>query len=794
MSDYTLAIIGNPNSGKTTLFNDLTGARQRTGNWPGVTVERKEGQFEFDGLRFRLIDLPGTYSLDSDAPSLDEQIARDFIFAHKADLVINIIDASQLERSLYLTAQLLDMRVPMVVVLNMMDVATRMGDHIDVAALQAALGCPVFATVATHNREAAELKALLGRSARHPELPRARVRYEPPLEAAMERLEAALREAGVAPGKHRWLALELLQGHPPPAGLHLPDSVIDRAVRAREAIEAELGEDLDLLVADARYEFARRLAERVVTRQRAEAEKRSDRIDAVVLNRWLGIPIFLLAMYLMFTFTINIGGAFVDFFDQLAGALFVDGLGHLLAGLGVPDWLRVLLADGIGGGVQVVATFVPIIGFLYLFLSFLEDSGYMARAAFVMDRLMRRLGLPGKAFVPLIVGFGCNVPAIMATRTLENPRERILTVLMAPFMSCGARLSVYALFAAAFFPRNGQNMVFLLYLIGIGAAMLTALIMRGSLLKGRPEPFLMELPTYQLPQLRSVLIHTWARLKGFVTDAGKYIVAMVIVVNVLNSLGTDGSFGHENSSRSVLSEIGRELTPALHPLGIRDDNWPATVGLLTGVLAKEVVVGTLDAIYSQVDVDEATLRARAEAPFALWPAVRDAFATIPANLRDALASLGDPLGLGALHPVAQVEEAAAEHGVDVSTFGAMARRFDGQIGAFAYLLFVLLYVPCVAATAAIRKEVGWRWMSFAVVWSIGLAYMTSTAFYQLATWGRHPAVSLAWVGGIAAVMAALVIGLRLLARRLEAHGIDLVGGRPVLVDGAETTHGRSCCH
>ncbi len=793
MSDFTLAIIGNPNSGKTTLFNDLTGARQRTGNWPGVTVERKEGQFEFDGLRYRLIDLPGTYSLDSDAPSLDEQIARDFLFAHKADVVINIIDASQLERSLYLTAQLLDMRLPMVVVLNMMDVAAGMGHHIDVDALQAALGCPVFATVATHNREAEALKGLLARMARHPELPRAQVPYEPPLAAAVARLEAALRAAGVAASKHRWLALELLQGHAPPAGLHLPDAVLDEAARARDALQAELGEDPDLLVADARYEFARRLAERVVTRQRSDAGKRSDRIDAVVLNRWLGIPIFLLAMYLMFTFTINIGGAFVDFFDQLAGALFVDGLGHLLAAAGVPDWLRVLLADGVGGGVQVVATFVPIIGFLYLFLSFLEDSGYMARAAFVMDRLMRTLGLPGKAFVPLIVGFGCNVPAIMATRTLENPRERILTVLMAPFMSCGARLSVYALFAAAFFPRNGQNMVFLLYLIGIAAAMLTALILRGSLLRGRPEPFLMELPTYQWPQPRSMLIHTWARLKGFVTDAGKYIVAMVIVVNVLNSLGTDGSFGHEDSQDSVLSEIGRELTPVLHPLGIRDDNWPATVGLLTGVLAKEVVVGTLDAIYSQVDVDQATLRARAEAPFALWPALRGAFATIPANLRDALANLGDPLGLGALHPVEETARAAAEQGVDVSTFGAMARRFDGQVGAFAYLLFVLLYVPCVAATAAIRKEVGWRWMTFAVTWSIGLAYMTSTAFYQAATWSRHPAASALWLAGIALVLTTLVVGLRLLARSLEARGIDVVTGRPVVVDGPPARHGRSCC-
>jgi ferrous iron transport protein B len=317
----------------------------------------------------------------------------------------------------------------------------------------------------------------------------------------------------------------------------------------------------------------------------------------------------------MFMFTINIGSAFVDFFDQSIGALFVDGLSKVLLQLDLPQWFIVLVTQGVGGGIQVIATFIPIIGFLFMFLSALEDSGYMARAAFVMDRFMRMIGLPGKSFVPMIVGFGCNVPAIMATRTLENQRDRILTNLMNPFMSCGARLPVYALFAAAFFPVGGQNLVFGLYLLGIAIAVLTGLIMRHTLFKGESAPFIMELPAYHLPTARGVFIRTWDRLKSFLFNAGKVIIPMVLVLNFLNAMGTDGSFGQENSNKSVLSEIGRGLTPAFKPMGIEKDNWPATVGIFTGILAKEAVVGTLDALYSQLSTT--TENATEKMPFNL---------------------------------------------------------------------------------------------------------------------------------------------------------------------------------
>ncbi|HIC33236.1 MAG TPA: ferrous iron transport protein B, partial [Gammaproteobacteria bacterium] len=318
-------------------------------------------------------------------------------------------------------------------------------------------------------------------------------------------------------------------------------------------------------------------------------------------------------------------------------ALFVDGPRTLLGQIGFPAWLRTFIADGIGGGIQLVGTFIPVIACLFLFLTFLEDTGYMARAAFVLDRLMQRLGLPGKSFVPLIVGFGCNVPAVMATRSLDNQPDRILTTIMAPFMSCGARLTVYALFAAAFFPNNGQNIVFALYFIGIAVAVVSAMVVRRHLLHSGTSTFILELPAYHMPTLKGVLIHTWQRLSGFVTRAGKAIVMVVVVLNVVNSVGTDGSFGNENTNDSVLSAIGRTITPAFRPMGIDDDNWPATVGIFAGIFAKEVVVGTLDALYSQTPVDKAD--------FNLLDEFGAAAQTIPKNLSALVSTATDPLGL-----------------------------------------------------------------------------------------------------------------------------------------------------
>jgi len=697
---YRIALVGNPNCGKTTLFNALTGARHHVGNWPGVTVEKKSGSYRHEGKTIEVIDLPGTYSLDVQQASLDERVAHDFIAGGSADLIVNIVDAANLERNLYLTTQLAAMRAPMLVVLNMVDVAEAKGQPVDAQALAARLGCPVVPVVAAKSTGIDALKTVL----------------------------------------HEAAARKLL-----PSLLQVADETGD-----------------DVTAATTRYGLASQLASASVQFRGANVHPLTERIDNLALNRWLGVPIYLLLMYLMFMFTIQIGGAFIDFFDQAAGAIFVDGFGELLTNFGAAEWLTVLLAKGIGGGIQTVATFIPVIGFLYLFLSVLEDSGYMARAAFVMDRLMRAIGLPGKSFMPMIVGFGCNVPAIMATRTLEKRRDRLMTIAMAPFMSCGARLPVYVLFAAAFFPSNAQNVVFALYLIGILAAIGTGLVLKNSLLKGKPTPYVMELPPYHVPTLKGVLIHSWERLKGFIVGAGRIIVPMVLVLNFLNAIGTDGSFGNEDSDKSMLAEVGRTITPVFHPFGLTEENWPAAVGIFTGVLAKEAVVGTLDAAYTALaesDAATAGIEPKAEQPFNLGNALFEAVATIPAKLGDALGSWADPLGIG-VGDLSDQKAVAEEQEVSTGTFGAMATRFDGAAGAFAYLLFILLYFPCTAAIAAVYQESGTRWTLFVAAWTTGLAYGLATLWYQLANFARDPLAALLWTAGIVAAFIAAFVVMR----------------------------------
>ncbi len=762
-NSHIVGVVGNPNCGKTTIFNALTGSKQRVGNWPGVTVDRKTGYYKHQGINIELVDLPGIYSLDT-APghtSIDEEIAQNYTLSGEADLIVNILDASNLERNLYLTTQLLDMGVPMLVVLNMMDVVRERGHQLNLPALEQQLGVPIVPLIASRNEGIAELRDMINQCAAHPKVSPTQVTYTDRLETAVKQLRQALEPHLQAEQviHARWLTLKLLEGDLAFAQATDAD-VAKQAVALREAVETEFEEDVDILVADARYSFIGTISDTCLRNNGEFARSLSDKIDHIVLNRVLGIPIFLLVMYLMFMFTINIGGAFIDFFDGLVGTLLVDGSAHVLNGWGAPAWLGTLLANGIGGGIQVVATFIPVIAFLFLFLSFLEDSGYMARAAFVMDRFMRLIGLPGKSFVPMIVGFGCNVPAIMATRTLENERDRHLTVLMNPFMSCGARLPVYALFAAAFFPANGQNLVFGLYLLGILVAVFTGLIMKHTLLRGEAGYFVMELPSYHLPTFKGVTLRTWDRLKGFIVRAGQIIVPMVIVISFLNAWGTDGTFGNDNTDKSVLSEIGRSLTPAFAPMGIQEDNWPATVGVFTGVLAKEVVVGTLDAIYTQLGAAEAAAAGEAAAAFDLWGGISAAFATIPANLGGIADKLLDPLGIS-IGDVGNIETAAAEQGITNATFGAMQARFGGTEAAFAYLLFILMYFPCTAATAAIFRETGARWAMFVAAWTTGMGYMSAVIFYQSATFMRHPLQSVAWVGGLLIVFACVLILLRI---------------------------------
>ncbi len=758
MSEFVVAVVGNPNCGKTTLFNVLTDSNQQVGNWPGVTVEKKTGQFQYQNHEITVVDLPGTYSLESidDQVSLDEKIARDYVASHQADLVINILDASNIERNLYLTSQLLEMKVPMIVVLNMMDAVKQRGIKIDTKLLQEKLDCPVLPVTAKTGQGINALMDGLITAIDHQHIPQIQINYSSEFEQAISELMPKLDSmTGLDEHDKRWLAVRLIEDDTLARQL-TGDVLQDAVITVQSRLESGADEEIDILAADARYGFVHQLTRNSICRLNEITRHASDKIDRIVLNRFLGIPVFLLVMYCMFMFTINFGSAFIDFFDQVTGAILVDGLAALLANIQCPEWLIVLIANGLGGGIQVVATFIPIVGFLFIFLSALEDSGYMSRAAFVMDRLMLMIGLPGKSFVPMIVGFGCNVPAIMATRTLEKQNDRILTNLMNPFMSCGARLPVYALFAAAFFPVGGQNLVFGLYLIGIFVAVLTGLIMRHTLFKGEVTQFVMELPTYHWPTLKGIYFKTWERLRTFIFNAGKVIVPMVLVLNFLNALGTDGSFGKENSQQSVLSEIGRFLTPAFKPMGIKQDNWPATVGIFTGVLAKEAVVGTLDALYSQMAMVENS--AAENEDFELSSALISAVLTIPDNLYALSENILDPLGLN-IGEVSDSAAAAEEQDVSQGTFQAMRNSFNGQAAAFAYLLFILLYAPCVAATAAIYRETSPGWAVFVVFWTTGLGYMTATIFYQLATYNEHPNTSLQWIVGLLVAFTSVLLGL-----------------------------------
>lgn len=710
-----VALIGNPNCGKTTLFNALTGAHQRVGNWPGVTVERKTGSFRIPAgqgqapVRCEVTDLPGLYSLAQESLGLDERIAKDFLAAGDYDLVVNIVDAGNLERNLALTQQLAQAGAPLLVALNMMDVAEREGLSVDADRLAAELGLPVVPIVASKGLGMAALARSIGVHA----------------------------QAGRAPGAS---APQPAQAQPKPQPEGDPG-----------------GQALRL------YHRASRIAGAAVTLTPSR-HRLTERLDAWALNKWLGLPLFLAMMYLMFTLAVNGGALFIDFFDLAFGALVVETPRWLLESAGAPPWLLALLADGLGGGVQLVATFIPVIGCLYLCLSALEASGYMARAAFVVDRLMAGIGLPGNAFVPLIVGFGCNVPAVMATRTLGKESDRLLTIAMAPFMSCGARLTVYALFAAALFPVNGQNLVFALYLLGVAMAVLTGWLFRRQIFAGEATPSFQEMPAYHLPVLRNLLLTSWFRLRAFVLRAGKTIVLVVVCLSFLNSIGTDGSFGNQNTDRSALAAIGKAMTPAFAPIGLTEDNWPATVGLFTGLFAKEAVVGTLDALYSPAE------QAGAGGPPDLGAALGAALASIGDNAVDLLGSLADPLGIR-LAEAARLEEAAAAQGVAASTLTNMAQQFGTQFAAFCYLVFVLLYAPCVAVVGATAKEAGLRWAALTFVWTTGLAYFTASCIHQIGTFAQHPGFSAAWLAGALALAA---LGLRLLAlagRRALPRGL-----------------------
>ncbi len=731
-------LVGNPNCGKTTLFNALTGDNQKVGNWPGVTVEKKTGEITYSDKVVEITDLPGVYSLvaNADGLSQDEQIAAQSIVTIDADCIINVVDACHLERHLYLTSQILELGKPVILALNMMDIAEQRGITIDINALQKQLGCLVIPLQAHKNIGVSELKKSLFT------LPKSSTALELSLshtvKQALSNLENKLIEEGYSPSFAYYSAHRLAEGDSLLAGHTLKNEIT-------ALNDIDLG--LDVLLADARYQKIHNIVMGVQRKRSDASENFTAKLDKIVLHRFLALPIFFAMMYLMFLFAINIGGAFQDFFDISTDTIFVQGSAWLLQQISAPNWLIALIANGVGKGINTTLTFIPVIAAMFFFLSLLETSGYMARAAFVVDKAMRVMGLPGKSFVPMIVGFGCNVPAIMAARTLDSERDRLLTVMMSPFMSCSARLAIYAVFVAAFFPTGGQNIVFSLYLIGILMAVFTGFLLRKTTLKGHASPLILELPAYHKPAIRRLLKETAMRLRFFVLRAGKLIVPICVILGGLNAITVGGGISSgEASTQSVLSLMAQWITPLFGPMGIHQDNWPATVGLMTGMLAKEVVVGTLNSLYAQVG----HLGEAAAAHFDFWNGIKAALWSIPQNLSELGSALWNP-----------VLASAAESDVSQSVYGMMASRFDGQVGAYAYLLFILLYIPCVSTMAVIRQEANKFMMWTSIIWSFVVAYSAAVLFYQIARFIQHPHQSFLWIMSILLVLMLIITAFRL---------------------------------
>ena len=748
---FTIAIAGNPNCGKTALFNALTGSSQEVGNWPGVTVDKKEGFFTLDNHTIRVIDLPGIYALF--ANSEDERAALNYLLTRDADLVINLLDSTNLERNLFLTTQLMEMEVPMVIALNMMDIAVHRGIHIDEHTLEEKLGIPVISLSAVSKKScesfAHDLHKLLHKE--HPSP--TRIVHTEAIEKVIAEMSPSLADTAKAlNASERWAMIQYLESN---------SSVVEKAktlgtVLDRTEIETALGEDPEFAIADSRYLFVRNVVKDVI-KDPTVKRTHTDKIDRFFLNRFLGVPLFLIAMYLVFWVTITFGSAFIDFFDILFGAIFVDGFAALLTSLGTPEPLIALLAGGLGTGVQTVATFIPPIFFMFFSLAFLEDSGYMARAAFIMDKFMTFLGLPGKAFVPMLVGFGCSVPALMATRTMENKRDRFLSMFIIPFMSCGARLPVYALFGVAFFGKNAGNIIFGIYLVGIVIGMLYGLVLKKTLFQGKATPFIMELPPYHAPRLDSLLRHAWFRLKDFLFRAGKIVLIMVTILGFFSSLGTDGTFGNSGNETSILSKAGKAISPIFEPLGVEKENWPASVALLTGVFAKEAIVGTLTSLYKIGEPGNTETSTQKAESFSLVSSVAEAFISVPTNIVNVFRGFLDPFRSDGV-----IE---ASDGGDAGVLTVMRAKFShGPYQVLAYLLFILLYVPCLAALGTAFRELGTFYGTLMTVFQTVLGWSLSVLFFQV-TVDRN----WLWIGVSLGALALMGISLVVMGRKTKKN-------------------------
>jgi len=697
-----VALVGNPNCGKTSIFNIAAHAHERVGNYSGVTVDEKVGTFQHAGYTFNLIDLPGTYSLSAYSP--EELYVRKHIIEKNPDIILNVVDGSNLERNLYLTTQLIDMDITMVMALNMFDELKRSGDELDIEQLSTLLGMPIIPTTGRNGDGIDRLfdKIIEVYEGRDTKTRHIHVNHGNELEQYIKKLRTELYEHGFSDTlSTRFLSIKLLENdhqleqytteHDPDGSvLKMRNRLADEFKRSsgRRLIDKEISkghqmtveaehQDIESAITDAKYAFVRgALAECYKKNEKSTLHRHTDRIDAIVTHRWLGYPIFLIFMFVTFYCTFALGAYPMDWIDALFG-----WLGDLVNNNMEEGPLRSLLADGIIAGVGSVIVFLPNILILYLFISFMEDSGYMARAAFIMDKLMHKMGLHGKSFIPMIMGFGCNVPAIMATRTIEDRKSRLLTMLVIPMMSCSARIPVYVILVSAFFSKYAALVLTGLYLLGMIMAVLMAKLFSRFVVKGDSLPFVMELPPYRMPTAKAVLRHTWEKGKEYLKKMGTIILAASIIVWALSYFPTndDKKLQAENS---YMAKIGKTIEPVMKPCGF---DWKQSVSLLSGVFAKEVVASTMTVVY-------ATSSEEAE----------------------------------------QLEDFEAEE--NESRISQLVSENMTPLSAASMLLFILLYMPCLSTIVAIKNESGkWKWAFFTMAYTIGLAWIASTLLFQLGT-------------------------------------------------------------
>ena len=663
MENIKIGLAGNPNVGKTTLFNQLTGMHQHVGNWPGKTVEKAEGHYNFNNARIDVIDLPGNYALS--AHSIEEIVSRDFIVDENSDVIVNIVDATNLERNLYLTTQMMELGANLVIALNMNKFAQNRGYEINSKLLSELLGVPVVEIGATDNTGKKELLKAINKSSKKQSDNNKKLVYGNELKEHIKELQDVIEEdKNLLEVPSSWTAIKLLENDEiiieKIENSSKRNKILNTTEKVKKHLKNVFGEGSEEVIANARYAFIDGLLEETLVKPKQEKITLTEKIDKIVTNRILGIPIFLVIMWIIFQITFTIGAPFQDLIESGFGILGDS----IKAGLG-ESILSSFLVDGVIGGVGGVLTFLPQIFLLFLMISILEDIGYLARAAFVMDKAMHKLvGLHGKSFIPMILGFGCGVPGIMATRTMENEKDRLLTMMILPFMSCSARLPVYVLLVSAFFSAYQGEVIFSLYLLGILVAIIIATILKKTMFKGMSAPFVMELPTYKLPSLKGVLMHTWEKGYGFIKKAGTIILLAAIIIWVLSSLPVGVEYG---AQESVIGQIGTFISPIFAPLGFGE--WQPSVALIFGVVAKEVVVGTFSSLFG-----------------------------------------------------------VAEEGLGIAT--AMHGIFT-PLSAYAFMAFVLLYVPCFAALGTVKQETNsWKWPVVMLSVTTLTAYIVAFLIYQ----------------------------------------------------------------